>query len=90
MEFLRGDEVRGRVGSLSTSQFISIFILATGVALWILRSKSSKLRPQATDVRTNVKTADADKSSETEAKTTENVPAPEAEAGQEDLTKTEA
>ena len=102
VEFLRGDEVRGRVGSLSTSQFISIFILAAGVALWIYRSKSTKLRPQATDVRTSVK-ADADTAPqedvEAEAQTAEKATAPETESNQEalsqmaaeqkDLTKTE-
>ena len=102
VEFLRGDEVRGRVGSLSTSQFISIFILAAGVALWIYRSKSTQLRPQATDVRTSVK-ADADTAPqedvEAEAQTAEKATAPETEANQEalsqmaaeqkDLTKTE-
>ena len=33
LEFLRGDLIRGNVGVLSTSQFISIFILAAGVIL---------------------------------------------------------
>lgn len=33
LEFLRGDEVRGHIGTLSSSQFISIFIVALGVLL---------------------------------------------------------
>ena len=36
IEFLRGDEIRGFVGGLSTSQFISIFILLAGVGVLIL------------------------------------------------------
>lgn len=34
LEFLRGDLIRGSVGRLSTSQFISLFILAGGIALF--------------------------------------------------------
>ena len=33
LEFYRGDLIRGQVGVLSTSQFISIFILAAGMGL---------------------------------------------------------
>ena len=33
LEFFRGDLIRGNVGSLSTSQFISIFICAVGLAM---------------------------------------------------------
>ena len=33
LEFFRGDLERGSVGALSTSQFISIFILAAGLLL---------------------------------------------------------
>lgn len=33
LEFFRGDLIRGSVGSLSTSQFISIFIFAAGILL---------------------------------------------------------
>lgn len=35
LEFYRGDLIRGQVGVLSTSQFISIFILAAGIGLLI-------------------------------------------------------
>ena len=97
VEFLRGDEVRGRVGSLSTSQFISIFILAAGVALWILRSKSTQLRPQATDVRTSVKADTSEASEANEDGKEQAVQQAEDEqealsqtaAEQEDLTETE-
>ena len=34
LEFYRGDLIRGQVGVLSTSQFISIFILVAEWALW--------------------------------------------------------
>lgn len=41
LEFFRGDLVRGAVGSLSTSQFISIFTLGLGILLlvWQYRRK---------------------------------------------------
>ena len=39
LEFFRGDLIRGSVGSLSTSQFISLFILAAGIAILITRTK---------------------------------------------------
>ena len=39
LEFFRGDLIRGSVGSLSTSQFISLFILAAGIVILAVRSK---------------------------------------------------
>lgn len=36
MEFFRGDTIRGFVGPLSTSQFISIFIFLMGILLFVL------------------------------------------------------
>ncbi|MCI7263759.1 MAG: prolipoprotein diacylglyceryl transferase [Clostridium sp.] len=42
LEYLRGDLIRGSVGALSTSQFISIFILAIGIALFVLIPKFEK------------------------------------------------
>lgn len=42
LEYLRGDLIRGTVGTLSTSQFISIFILAAGIALFVLSPKFGK------------------------------------------------
>jgi phosphatidylglycerol:prolipoprotein diacylglycerol transferase len=41
IEIFRGDIERGAVGALSTSQFISIFIFAAGVALFILCTRFS-------------------------------------------------
>ena len=35
MEFFRGDAIRGFIGPLSTSQFISIFIFAAGILLFL-------------------------------------------------------
>lgn len=42
LEYLRGDLIRGSVGSFSTSQFISLFILAAGVILWAVSPKLQK------------------------------------------------
>lgn len=43
IEFFRGDLIRGSVGSLSTSQFISIFIVLFGIGIFILlQRKKSK------------------------------------------------
>ena len=42
LEFFRGDLIRGSVGSLSTSQFISLFILAAGILLLVIRTKESQ------------------------------------------------
>jgi phosphatidylglycerol:prolipoprotein diacylglycerol transferase len=39
VEFFRGDRIRGFVGALSTSQFISIFIFAAGILLWIFAGR---------------------------------------------------
>lgn len=42
LEFFRGDLVRGSVGALSTSQFISIFVLLFGIGLFIVKSRQKK------------------------------------------------
>ena len=42
LEFFRGDLNRGSVGSLSTSQFISLFIFAAGVAMFAFCGKKAK------------------------------------------------
>ena len=42
LEFFRGDAIRGNVFSLSTSQWISIFIFCAGVILMILKIKNQK------------------------------------------------
>lgn len=42
LEFFRGDLIRGSVGSLSTSQFISLFILAVGILILVSRSKQKR------------------------------------------------
>ena len=39
LEFFRGDLIRGSVGVLSTSQFISLFTGAAGIMILILRSR---------------------------------------------------
>lgn len=47
IEFLRGDLARGSIGRLSTSQFISVFIVLIGIGLWFLCGKKGTDRPQA-------------------------------------------
>lgn len=42
LEYFRGDMLRGSVGSLSTSQFISIFTVIAGLALFIIVGKRKK------------------------------------------------
>lgn len=42
LEFYRGDFVRGSVGILSTSQFISIFMAAAGAALLLIFAKKTE------------------------------------------------
>lgn len=39
LEFLRGDLIRGSVGALSTSQFISVFIFVIGCAMFFICAK---------------------------------------------------
>lgn len=41
LEFFRGDLARGTVGTLTTSQFISIFILVAGIIVTLLTSKKN-------------------------------------------------
>ena len=43
LEFFRGDLNRGAVGSLSTSQFISLFIFAAGVAMFVVCGKRTEV-----------------------------------------------
>ena len=52
VEFLRGDLERGSIGALSTSQFISLFIVVIGIGLWIWRGKVGTQRPQAEKSKT--------------------------------------
>ncbi len=42
LEFYRGDLIRGSVGSLSTSQFISIFLMLIGLGIVLLAGYSSR------------------------------------------------
>lgn len=42
LEYFRGDLIRGSVGTFSTSQFISIFIFAAGLAMLIAAPKINK------------------------------------------------
>lgn len=42
LEYLRGDLIRGTVGTLSTSQFISLFVLIVGILLFVVSPKLTK------------------------------------------------
>lgn len=42
LEFLRGDEYRGFLGPLSTSQFISVLLLLTVSVYWILSARKAR------------------------------------------------
>lgn len=42
LEFYRGDEIRGIIFSLSTSQWISIALLTVGIGLFIYENKKNK------------------------------------------------
>lgn len=44
IEFYRGDLIRGNVGVISTSQFISLFFVAAGIIIFAVRTKSAKQR----------------------------------------------
>lgn len=43
LEYFRGDLGRGSIGTLSTSQFISIFIVITGIALYIVCGRKGSI-----------------------------------------------
>ena len=43
LEFFRGDLVRGSIGVLSTSQFISLFTGAAGVIMLVVLSRRKKV-----------------------------------------------
>lgn len=46
LEFFRGDLIRGNVGKLSTSQFISIFIVIAGVVFFIMCTRAKEKMPK--------------------------------------------
>ena len=48
IEFFRGDLERGSVGTLSTSQFISVFVAIAGIALalWLGRKEKADKQEQ--------------------------------------------
>lgn len=48
-EFLRGDKIRGFVGSLSTSQFISVLMFATVVIILIVKAVKERKTPEAVE-----------------------------------------
>ena len=50
LEFFRGDLIRGSVGSLSTSQFISLFIFAAGILMLAIRMKKVRKNDHKTEI----------------------------------------
>ncbi|MBP5294086.1 MAG: prolipoprotein diacylglyceryl transferase, partial [Lachnospiraceae bacterium] len=62
IEFLRGDEVRGFVGVLSTSQFIAVIMLVLAVVLWFVFKKIhvEPLRPVGAYVKPDEDDEDED------------------------------
>lgn len=46
LEFYRGDLIRGSVGQLSTSQFISIFVCIAGVILFMIAGKINPIKKE--------------------------------------------
>ena len=48
-EFLRGDKIRGFVGPLSTSQFISVLMFATVVIILIVKAVKERKTPEAVE-----------------------------------------
>ena len=55
IEFFRGDLIRGSVGNLSTSQFISIFVVLFGVLLMIKRFMTVRKMKWYSKVRRKLK-----------------------------------
>lgn len=57
MEMLRGDEVRGNVGGISTSQIISIILIPVGIVLvrgkWLERKLEKSVELAGTDIMEN-------------------------------------
>ena len=58
-EFLRGDKIRGFVGPLSTSQFISVLMFATVIVILTVKAVSGRKRNASAPSGTMPATADA-------------------------------
>ena len=94
IEFVRGDLVRGNVGALSTSQFISLFIFLIGVGLMVFFGKravpavsgAAKEEAEANEAEANEAEAEepadeeASETAEESAKESAEAPAEEEEA----------
>lgn len=52
IEFFRGDMIRGRVGAISTSQFIGIFTFAAGVAGFLICTMRKEKKNEGTEEET--------------------------------------
>ena len=68
VEFLRGDEVRGFVGFLSTSQFIAVFMLILAVLMWFVfrKLRIEPLRPSGAFVKPDDEDDEEDEDDEDE------------------------
>ena len=49
LEYFRGDLGRGSVGMLSTSQFISIFTVIAGIALFVVSGRKGSIETEVTE-----------------------------------------
>ena len=50
LEYFRGDLIRGSVGTLSTSQFISLFTVIAGIALFVVSGRSGDIAAGDTQI----------------------------------------
>ena len=65
LEYFRGDLIRGNVGTFSTSQFISIFMLVFGVTVFVLSGKGVIGKKTAAEVNAEeVASAEAEETNE--------------------------
>jgi phosphatidylglycerol:prolipoprotein diacylglycerol transferase len=68
LEFYRGDLIRGSVGVLSTSQFISIFLLLFGCILTIVRGRFAKMEMGTETINETANETENETVNETEEK----------------------
>ncbi len=68
LEFYRGDLIRGSVGVLSTSQFISIFLLLFGCILTFARGRFAKMEMGAETINETANEIENETANETEEK----------------------
>lgn len=91
IEFFRGDLERGNVGTLSTSQFISLFVAVAGVAMIVFlnRKKTVEVEPATSDVEATSKEEVSVEVEPTSTETEQDSTASEQDSTQEISTSTE-